>query len=380
MTLSLSGRIDSVNSDEIEQRIREIRAKYALPELVLDLEQLEYISSAGLRVVLRLRKECPDLKLINASGEVYDIFEMTGFTELISVTKAYRRLSVDGCEVIGQGSNGKVYRLDRDTIIKVYKNPDCLADIQRERELARKAFIMGIPTAIPYDIVKVGESYGSVFEMLNAKSLAKVLMEDPGKLDECVNISVELLRKIHSTELNPGEMPDEKQVVLGWVEFLKSYIPEKQYLKLHSLVDSMPEDHHLLHGDFHVKNVMLRNGESLLIDMDTLCLGNPVFEFASMYLAYCGYGELKKTEVDGFLGVSYDLCQELMEKTIRQYYGLKDQASYEAALDKMRVIGYARMMRRTIRRLSHTEYGRELISYCSDRLEELLPRVDSLII
>lgn len=142
---------------------------------MFDLENLEYISSAGLRVLLRVRKAEPTLRLVNVSPDVYEILDMTGFAEIIPTEKAYRRLSVDGCEVIGRGANGEVYRLDNDTIIKVYLNPDSLPDIQRERELARKAFVLDIPTAIPYDVVKVGSSYGSVFELLNAQSFAKLI-------------------------------------------------------------------------------------------------------------------------------------------------------------------------------------------------------------
>ena len=47
--------------------------------------------------------------------------------------------------------------------------------------------------------------------------------------------------------------------------------------------------HQMLHGDYHIKNVMMQDGEVLLIDMDTLCQGHPVFELASMYNAYVGF-------------------------------------------------------------------------------------------
>lgn len=171
LTISLQGRIDSNNADSTEQELQNCCDSCTFNILVLDLQDLNYISSAGLRVLLRLRKDYPSLKLINASNEVYDILEMTGFTEMIPVSKAYRHLSVDGCEVIGHGANGQVYRLDAETVIKVYKHPDCLPDITHERELARKAFVLGIPTAIPYDVVQVGETYGSVFELLSSKSL-----------------------------------------------------------------------------------------------------------------------------------------------------------------------------------------------------------------
>ena len=55
--------------------------------------------------------------------------------------------------MIGKGAKGIIYKYDDDTIIKVYKNSDSLPEINRERDLARKAFILGVPTVIPFDVV-----------------------------------------------------------------------------------------------------------------------------------------------------------------------------------------------------------------------------------
>lgn len=54
------------------------------------------------------------------SCDVYDIFEITGFTELPDVKNALRKVSVPGCERNGRDGHGNVYRLDEETIIKVY--------------------------------------------------------------------------------------------------------------------------------------------------------------------------------------------------------------------------------------------------------------------
>lgn len=379
LTIFLSGRVDSSNAEAVEREVQSILTSNSAGALVLDAEDLSYISSAGLRVILRLRKANASLKIVNASPEVYDIFEMTGFTEMIPIEKAYRRLSVEGCEVIGQGANGKVYRLDPDTIIKVYLNPDSLPDIHRERELARKAFVMGIPTAIPYDVVKVGDGYGSVFELLSAKSFAKLLIADPDNLDMCVKLSVDLLKKIHATELKKGDMPDMKAVALGWADFLADYLPADQYEKLHSLIAAVPDDNHMLHGDYHIKNVMLQDGETLLIDMDTLCLGHPVFEFASIFLAYVGFGEVNHENTMQFLGVPYEMGEAFWHKTLRLYFDTDDEARCEEIANKARVVGYARMMRRTIRRNGlNTPEGQATIANCRAKLAELLPVVDTL--
>lgn len=379
MTISLEGRVDSANASQVEAELTEIRTNNPFEQLILDAENLEYISSAGLRVVLRVRKEVPTVKMINVRAEVYEILDMTGFTEMMKVEKGYRRLSVDGCEVIGQGANGKVYRIDSDTIIKVYFNADALPDIHRERELARRAFVLGIPTAIPYDVVRVGDSYGSVFELLNAKTFAQLVVAEPENADKYIAFNAELLRKIHDTEVRPEDMPDMRDVALNWVEFLQPYLPEEDYNKLHALVEAVPVDHHMLHGDYHLKNVMMQNGETLLIDMDTLCQGDPVFEFASVWLAYLGYSELDHQIVKDFLGMDRTLTEKIWNDTIRLYFGTEDEATLQTYTDKARIIGYTRQMRRTIRRKGfETETGRAVIENCKQKLHELLPTVESL--
>ncbi len=380
--INLSGRVDSANAASVEEEINAICSDKKSDNVVIDAENLEYISSAGLRIILRLRKNYPELKMINVNFEVYDILDMTGFTEMMTVEKAYRKLSVEGCEVIGKGSNGEVYRLDPDTIIKVYLNPDCLPDIHRERELARKAFVLGIPTAIPYDVVKVGDSYGSVFELLNAKSFTKILAADSSKLDEVVDMYVDLLKKIHSTEVQPGDMPDMKQVAIGWVRDIKGVISDAKWEKLNSLVNAIPENHHMIHGDYHTKNVMVQNGEVLLIDMDTLSYGDPIFEFGSIFNAYKGF-YFGKPPLDGvsFIGIPYEMGVEVWEKTLHRYFNTEDEEYLDTVRDKSALIGYTRVLRRTIRRYDTSKPDiKTLIDGYIKEIESILDRVDTLVL
>lgn len=379
LTLYPSGTVTSANADEFEKEINAILAAQPHEALVMDAENLQYSTSAGLRVVLRLLKKNPGFKIINVNSELYEVFDMTGFTQMMTIEKAFRRFDVTGCEVIGEGANGVVYRVDADTIIKVFRNPDSLPDIRNEQALARKAFVMGIPTAISFDVVRVGDSYGAVYELLNAQSLCKILQRDRGKLDECVDISVDLLKKIHGTLLQPGEMPDQRQVALGWTRFLKDHLPEKTYEKLYALMEAIPEDHHMLHGDYHVKNVMVQNGETLLIDMDTLCMGHPVYEFASIYLAYEGFSTIDKTNCEKFLGLTLDLCCQFWRKTLERYFGTTDPEKLRPIEEKAKLVANVRMLRRTIRRESDTDKGQKQIAYCKDRIIELTDKLDTLV-
>ena len=380
LIIELSGHIDSANAAAVEDAVIAARNTGDFKKITVDCGSLKYVSSAGLRVILRLKKAVADTGLINVSPEVYDILDMTGFTEMMNVQKAYRVVSVEGCEVIGQGANGKVYRIDPDTIVKVYLDPDSIGEIRRERELARTAFVLGIPTAIPYDVVKIeGGGFGSVFEMLNADSFAKLLIKGEKTIDEIAEMSVELLKTIHATKVDPETMPDMKAVATGWAEFLKDYLPDDQWSKLCSLIKAVPDDDHMLHGDYHLKNVMLQNGESILIDMDTLCHGHPIFELACMRNAYVGYSSVDHNVVKEFLGIPYETAYVLWHKILKLYLGTEDEAVLKDVEDKAELVGITRMMRRCIRRMGlDTEDGRAFLAFCKKRFSELLPVIDTL--
>ena len=88
LTIFTPVRVDSGNAPEIESTIDEIIAKYSdMSKLVFDFKDCEYISSAGLRIILRISKRSPNTKVINASAEVYEIFDLVGFTTMLSISK-----------------------------------------------------------------------------------------------------------------------------------------------------------------------------------------------------------------------------------------------------------------------------------------------------
>ncbi len=377
--ITLDGHIDSANAPEVEKLIFADPQLNECSDIVIDAENLQYISSAGLRVILKVRKLCPTLKIIGVSPEVYEVLDMTGFAEMITVEKAYRKLSVEGCEILGEGSNGVVYRYDPEIVVKVYRNADALNEIHRERQLARRALILGIPTAIPFDVVRVGNSYGSVFELLNAKSFSKLIKEEPENIDKYVGEFVDLLKKIHTTQVNPDEMTDMKAVALDWAHYLVGHLPKEQSDKLIALIEAVPEQHTMIHGDYHTNNVEMQNGEVLLIDMDTLSFGHPVFELASMFLGFVGFGELDHEVTLKFMKLPYETTTYIWEKSLALYLGTEDQARITQVAEKAMIIGYARLMRRTIKRIGYDNpEGKAIIDNCKAKLEALLAKTETL--
>ena len=376
--IALEGRIDATNATEAEEKIFNIKDENTGKHTVVDAENLEYISSAGLRVILRLRKEDPKLAIINVAAAVYEIFDMTGFTDMVTVEKAYPRMSVEGCEFIAKGANGAVYRYDDETILKTYFAKDALPEIKQERENARRAFVLGINTAIPYGIVRVGDGYGTVTELLNATSITELICKNPDDMSETVKYYVDMLKNIHSVEVEDGEVPDMKETALDWANFISAHIPEEQEKKLCALIKAVPKQNTLMHGDYHANNIMVQNGEPLLIDMDTLCMGHPVFELGSMFNAFIGYAELDHQITKDFFGYTYETSGKFWDMALKMYLGTDDEKVCESVAEKAMIIGYTRMLRRAIRRPEETDSPAK-IARCKEMLEVLLNKVDTLV-
>ena len=375
--IAVAGRIDASNAAEAEEKIFHIKNNNPGKHVVVDADALEYISSAGLRVILRLRKEEPKLAIINVAADVYDVLDMTGFTDMVTVEKAYRRMSVEGCEFIAQGANGAVYRYDNETILKTYFAKDALPEIKQERENARRAFVLGINTAIPYGIVRVGDSYGTVTELLNAVSVSQLIRQSPDDLGEAAKYYVDMLKNIHATQVEDGEVPDMKETALSWADFVANHIPEAQGKKLRALIEAVPKQNTLMHGDSHTNNIMVQNGEPLLIDMDTLCMGHPVFELGSMFNAFVGYSELNHQNMTVFFGYSFETAGKFWNLALKMYLGTEDEEVCRSVAEKAMIIGYPRMLRRALRRPDEAESPAK-IARCKEMLGILLEKTDSI--
>lgn len=396
LTIYLEGHIDSNNSAEIGRSIIDQCAEQPHKALVIDARNLKYISSSGLRMLMKLSRneealDNAQISIIEVSREVYEVFEMTGFNEILDVKKAYRNVSIDGCQVIGKGAWGTVYRLDPDTIVKVYSGDDSISMINREQEMAKKAFLKGIPTPISFDLVRVGEDYGSVFELLNSKSFNDYVVdltswekskEEDNRLalEKLLHLYVECIKKVHKTEFEPGELKTSKSIFLEYLHELDSVIPQDLLSWLRVLLDGLPDDLHVVHGDLQMRNVMLSDDEPMLIDMETMCTGQPIFDLQALYVTYIEFAEDEPENPMIFLGISKETCDYIWKRVMELYYGTEDWASLRPKEDRIRVLAAIRFIH-VLNSLNilKNPLGELRLRHTLEHLRELFGRVDKLV-
>ena len=86
VTLTVSGRLDTTTAPELEAALDEVLEN--TKELIFNLENLEYISSAGLRVILKAQKSMNtkgSMKLTGVNDRIMEVFDITGFLDILTI-------------------------------------------------------------------------------------------------------------------------------------------------------------------------------------------------------------------------------------------------------------------------------------------------------
>lgn len=257
--------------------------------------------------------------------------------------KKLREISIEGCPEIGRGAHGIVYQTAPDMLVKVYNENASIDSIQKERELARWAFVKGIPTAIPFDIVRVNDRYGIVFELLESKSSADYIRESPEHFESFLRKSVDLMKQIHAVTAEPGDLPDMKQQTLSWLPKVHKFLPENLCSKLDAFVNTIKDTQTIIHADFHMKNVLICGDELMLIDMDTLSTGDPIFELATVFVSYREFPSIEP-KAAYMLGIDVETAAKICDRIFELYLDEADEETLRETKDNAQLLGCIRII------------------------------------
>lgn len=86
LVVSIIGRLDTTTAPALENELK--RSLDGITELVLDFKELEYVSSAGLRVLLAAQKVMSkqgEMKITNVNDDIMEVFEITGFVDILTI-------------------------------------------------------------------------------------------------------------------------------------------------------------------------------------------------------------------------------------------------------------------------------------------------------
>ncbi len=315
----VSGSITSANAGKFEEAIADRPGD--TDGIIIDATELEFISSAGLRVILGAKKRCASkpFKVTGVNNDVKSVFDVTGFSEIMDIEGSVRQINIDGCELIGAGACGECYRVDDETIVKLYYSHVDNEEIEKEKAFAKKAFVMGVPTAISYDIVECNGRTGVMYELIKSKTLGELIKQDYANVDKYVEMYADMCKRVGSIKIDDPEIPDFKVANRADIDKLTT-IDDREREYLNKFLDIVPNGNNCIHGDLNLNNIMVENNDCLLIDMGELGVGTPLFDISRIIFSM-QYGNPAPGEINTFYKMPSEQVAEIFNKFMLKYYG-----------------------------------------------------------
>ena len=307
-TVVIDGNLDSSTAPKLEAQLDVTGVR----EIVVDFTECPYISSAGIRILLMAHRRMAAAggKFIarNLSPTVREIFDLTGISRVITITKTAREISIEGRELLSSGVCGECFRLDDETVVKLYKDGVDLGMAELEKRYAQAAFVLGIPTAVSYDVVTCGTRSGIVFELLNAELFSAVIRRDPQQIDQHAKRLADLATNLHAAKGDEDVLPRLKDRIRDYINQLHGVFEPAEIALLLARLEVIPDADTCVHFDLHSSNIMEQDGELVIIDMGDFSIGSNYFDIGLLYLIY-GLPELGicalATKIDTAQGVQF---------------------------------------------------------------------------
>lgn len=346
MTIALTGHLDTSKVADVKKYIDGKIADLDVSEhLVIECNELEYISSSGLRMFLGIMKKHPNMEVTGVCPDVYNVFEMTGFTRILNVHKALRKIDISGCKLLGEGGNGAVYRINDEEIVKISKHSQGDEALVKESEQVKEAFLMGVPTVISFDTVDSGNGHkGIVMEALDSDSLGTYLTQNPDRMDAVIPKYVELFRQTNAVQTDSSLFRDTKEWLRSLLMLPTRIINDEEAALLSSLLDEVPDSNHFVHFDGHVGNVLMYGPQDdrnlMLIDLGDAGTGHPVLEIAgwAFMMLEPEYAEGASTS-ERITCMSRSMSRDFCRRMLAEMFRVTDAAELDDLVRKAALVG-----------------------------------------
>ena len=120
-------------------------------------------------------------------------------------------------------------------------------------------------------------------------------------------------------------------------DIIRKFLSDNEYSRLNEYLDSIPSRRTFIHGDYNLKNVMIKNGEVMLIDIGDAGIGHPVFDLAGVWL-FCLYTPKipwTPEEIKRLMGIEPALGGKVWDIFCKEYFMTDDTAYYTNIIKPM---------------------------------------------
>lgn len=185
-----------------------------------------------------------------------------------------------------------IYR-DGDKVVKVFEKDFLKSDILNEALNQARVEETGLPIPKLIEVTKIDEKWAIVSEFIEGKTLGELMKENPGKIDEYLEMFVDLQMQVHSKTsplLNKLKDKMKRKISAAPLDATTRY-------DLHTILESLPKHTKVCHGDFNPSNIIISSdGTAHIIDWAHATQGNASADVARTYLLFCLSGDTETAD------------------------------------------------------------------------------------
>ena len=190
-------------------------------------------------------------------------------------------------KMIAVRTNKTIYR-DGDTCVKVFNEEYSKADVLNEALNQARIEETGLNIPKVLEVSMIDGKWAIVSDYIAGKTLAELIVENPDKIDEYLNLFVDLQMQIHSKEMSSlSRLKDKMARKIGATK-----LDATTRYELHTRLESMPKHKKVCHGDFNPSNIIIADdGTPYILDWSHATQGNASADAARTYLLFCLNGD-----------------------------------------------------------------------------------------
>jgi Ser/Thr protein kinase RdoA (MazF antagonist) len=178
--------------------------------------------------------------------------------------------------IIGVGNTATVYDWEPNKVIKLFNSGYPKNSVEREYHNAVVLQDKKFSKPLVYDLIKVDNQYGIVYDKLQGESLLDSLLQTQN-INESAKILADLHQEILQNDIQ--DVPDYKDFLRHNLERV-SWTSLKEKEKIFHMLNALPDGTTLCHGDFHPGNVILTPEKPVVIDFMNICRGDYYYDVA----------------------------------------------------------------------------------------------------
>lgn len=226
---------------------------------------------------------------------------------------------------IAYGRTAEIYEWHNEQVLKLFYGWFELEDIEYEVRIARAIHASGLPVPGVGDLIQVNKRNAIVYQRLDGNTMLKNMTRKPWNFLKYARRVAELHFEIHTCAIQ-ADIPSQRQKLVSKIRHAED-LPKHLREKIMAVLETMPDDHKLCHGDYHPNNILMTAQDEIVIDWIAASNGNPLADVARTTVILLGAAETQ--QIQGLLEKT--LVRMFHSAYIRHYFKLSPggEAEYD---------------------------------------------------